>query len=103
MVTILRTVLIFIFAISLSGTYANKDLWGNHELDGQIIQIKTEVKKAETIKDPVCGMVVRDPKKELSEEHKGKVYYFCAEYCKDVFKKDPSSYTTPESQQGYVH
>ncbi|MGQ3684484.1 MAG: YHS domain-containing protein [Candidatus Loosdrechtia sp.] len=103
MVAVLNTVLVCIFAIGLSSTYAGVVLGSNRNSDGQVIQTKTEVKK-ETIKDPVCGMVVRDQKKELSEEYKGKVYYFCAEYCKEVFKKDPASYTTPESKpQGHVH
>ena len=37
-------------------------------------------------------MEVSDIKKAPSEEYKGKVYYFCSEYCKKSFKKDPASY-----------
>ncbi|GAB63248.1 MAG: YHS domain-containing protein [Candidatus Jettenia sp.] len=104
--TILRTVLVSTFVIGLSGTYASKVLWacggshgseeghGSHKPDGHVIQAK-----AEAVKDPVCGMEVGDTKKALSEEYKGNVYYFCSEQCKKTFKKDPASYTTPESQQ----
>jgi hypothetical protein len=41
----------------------------HHETDEKIIQIKTKIEKTKTTKDPVCGTVVRDPKKEHSEEY----------------------------------
>ncbi len=109
--SILRTLLVFTFVIGLSGTYVNKVLWAcggacgdghsSHESSGQPIQTKAEVKseKAEDVKDPVCGMEVSDTKKAPSEEYKGKAYYFCSEYCKKTFKKDPASYVVKETHQ----
>ena len=43
-------------------------------------------------RDPVCGMDV-DPAKSLKAEHEGKTYYFCSEYCKEQFEKDPAKFT----------
>lgn len=44
--------------------------------------------------DPVCGMVVKE-ENSLSFEYKGKVYYFCSEFCYEKFKKDPEKYLNP--------
>jgi len=46
------------------------------------------------VKDPVCGMNV-DPGKSLSEDYKGKKYYFCSETCHRKFKEAPEKYTAP--------
>ena len=109
---ILRILLVFTFTVSLSGAYVRNVLWAcggacgsgehsSHESGGHSIQTKTEVKgeKSEAVKDPVCGMEVRDIKKAPSEEYKGKVYYFCSEHCKKTFKKDPASYIPSEAPQ----
>ena len=47
---------------------------------------------AATVKDPVCKMDV-DPAKALKVERDGKTYYFCSEYCKEQFEKDPAKFT----------
>ncbi len=47
---------------------------------------------AATVKDPVCKMDV-DPAKAVKAERDGKTYYFCSEYCKEQFEKDPAKYT----------
>lgn len=110
---ILRILLVFSFIVSLGGTYARNIIWAcggacgegeghsSHESGGQAVQTKAEVKgkKAEAVKDPVCGMDVSDIKKAPSEEYKGKVYYFCSEHCKKTFKKDPASHIPMESPQ----
>ncbi len=44
-----------------------------------------------TVKDPVCKMDV-DPARALKAERDGKTYYFCSEYCKEQFEKDPAKY-----------
>jgi YHS domain-containing protein len=46
------------------------------------------------VKDPVCGMNV-DPGKALSEDYKGKKYYFCSDTCHRKFKEAPEKYTAP--------
>lgn len=104
---ILSTAIVLTFIIGLGGAYVSKPLWASsccgsnkddehnsRESGGQAVQAKAEAKseKAEAIKDPVCNMDVTDTKKAPSEEYKGKVYYFCSEYCKKSFKKDPASY-----------
>lgn len=44
-------------------------------------------------KDPVCGMKV-DPKQAAAQtKYNSKVYYFCAEGCKEAFEKNPEKYT----------
>lgn len=101
---ILRRILVFTFVIGISSIYLSNALWaceggcggkdgqGGDESGGHLVQIKAE-EKAEVVKDPVCGMEVSDAKKALTEEYKGKIYYFCSEYCKKAFKKDPASYS----------
>jgi YHS domain-containing protein len=44
--------------------------------------------------DPVCGMVVKE-ENSLNFEYKGKIYYFCSEFCYEKFKKDPEKYLDP--------
>ena len=108
----LRKALVFTFVFGLSSTCLSNTLWAcggacgsgehsGHESGGQAVQTKAEVKgeKAETVKDPVCGMEVSDIKKASSEEYKGKVYYFCSEHCKKTFKKDPASHIPTEAPQ----
>lgn len=99
---VLHTAFVISIAIGSSIVCANKVAWAysregkynNHDSDGHAIQTKedTKGKKAEAVIDPVCGMIVSDIKKALSEEYKGKVYYFCSENCRKTFKKSPKSF-----------
>ncbi|HDN62702.1 MAG TPA: alpha-glucan family phosphorylase [Candidatus Bathyarchaeota archaeon] len=41
------------------------------------------------IRDPVCGMPVRPEKTKFKTEVRGRVYYFCSEYCKRRFFERP--------------
>lgn len=106
--SILNTLLVFIFVVGLSGTYANNLLWASsccssgkddghssHESGSPADQAKAGVKqeKPEVEKDPVCGMEVGNIKKAPSKEYKGKVYYFCSKKCVKSFKKNPAPYT----------
>lgn len=43
--------------------------------------------------DPVCGMMV-DPTTAKSCVHDGKVYYFCADQCRQKFEADPALFTS---------
>jgi len=45
----------------------------------------------ETVRDPVCGMMV-DPAHTVSAEHDGKTYHFCCEGCRTSFVADPDKY-----------
>ncbi|MBV9080574.1 MAG: YHS domain-containing protein [Elusimicrobia bacterium] len=41
--------------------------------------------------DPICAMEVpQDP--NLSMKFRGRMYYFCSEDCRDMFKTDPEGY-----------
>ena len=42
-------------------------------------------------KDPICGMTVKE-ETGLKFDYKGQTYYFCSEFCKDLFEKDPERY-----------
>lgn len=41
-------------------------------------------------KDPICGMV---GKEELKYEYKGRIFYFCSNFCRNEFQKSPENYT----------
>ena len=47
------------------------------------------------VTDPVCKMVIEDKDAVATSLYKGKIYYFCAEQCKEAFDKDPESYLMP--------
>ena len=50
-----------------------------------------QARKADKVKDPVCGiMVEKNP--ELSVTHKGEAFYFCSRADMEEFKKNPEKY-----------
>ncbi len=44
------------------------------------------------VKDPVCGMTIRQSDAVETHTHGGKQYYFCAPLCAERFRQDPESY-----------
>ena len=46
----------------------------------------------DNFKDPVCGMVVSRLTATASCEHEGRIYYFCADVCRDKFESNPKKY-----------
>src|SRR4030067_3583833 len=42
-------------------------------------------------KDPICGMTVKE-ETGLKFDYQGQTYYFCSEFCKNLFEKDPERY-----------
>ena len=44
------------------------------------------------VKDPVCGMTIKDTDAVGSSEHKGKRYFFCSAGCKSKFDARPEEY-----------
>jgi Cu+-exporting ATPase len=46
----------------------------------------------DTFKDPVCGMTVNKLTASATCEHGGKIYYFCADVCRDKFEKEPDKF-----------
>src|SRR5258708_5243528 len=51
--------------------------------------------KANTVRDPVCGMSVAPEKACGSAEHAGKTYFFCSPRCLERFNTEPAKYVTP--------
>jgi len=51
-----------------------------------------QTEKAEEFRDPVCGMVTRDPAAYLPLEYRGKTYYFCSRHCLEKFRENPERY-----------
>src|SRR4030066_714313 len=43
------------------------------------------------LKDPICGMMVKE-EKGLKLDYQGQTYYFCSDFCKNLFEKDPEKY-----------
>ncbi|MBM4244064.1 MAG: heavy metal translocating P-type ATPase [Deltaproteobacteria bacterium] len=57
-------------------------------------------------KDPVCGMIVKNPRPERSFVHAGRTYYFCADRCRGRFAADPEGFLSqprPESGTARGH
>ncbi|HEY8375092.1 MAG TPA: heavy metal translocating P-type ATPase [Nannocystis sp.] len=54
--------------------------------------------RAAELRDPVCGMVVRDDSRHRAE-HRGRTYYFCSARCREKFVSEPDRYvgTPPAS------
>ncbi|MDO8734065.1 MAG: YHS domain-containing protein [Elusimicrobiota bacterium] len=44
------------------------------------------------LKDPVCGMQVKPESTKGTTEYKSEIYYFCTEYCKEEFERNPNKY-----------
>ena len=54
--------------------------------------------------DPVCHMDVEPEKAAGSSEYEGKTIYFCSDYCKDMFDKEPEKFPLePSKDSGGNH
>jgi YHS domain-containing protein len=49
--------------------------------------------------DPVCGMDVIEAQAPAQTEYQGERYYFCSEWCKEEFDKDPERYARATQEQ----
>ncbi|MBB2955251.1 Cu+-exporting ATPase [Bifidobacterium commune] len=47
---------------------------------------------ANTVKDPVCGMMIDPKTAAASQDYNGKTYYFCSDNCAKSFAADPAKY-----------
>jgi YHS domain-containing protein len=47
---------------------------------------------AQEAEDPVCHMQVRVEPGALRARHEGKDFYFCSQFCKAAFEKEPARY-----------
>src|SRR5260370_42481975 len=51
-------------------------------------------------KDPVCGMTVDPARAKATQEHAGKMYYFCCRGCQEKFSAEPAKYLLPNTLLG---
>ena len=51
-------------------------------------------------KDPVCGMNVNPSRAKATQEHAGKMYYFCCADCREKFSAAPEKYLMPKPLVG---
>src|SRR6266851_1867575 len=49
---------------------------------------------ADTVRDPVCGMIVEAASTEHRVEHAGNDYFFCSATCREKFVAEPARYLT---------
>ncbi len=52
------------------------------------------------VKDPVCGMTIKKNTAIAACKYRGKVFYFCAQSCKERFVADPRKYVSV--RRGYT-
>jgi Cu+-exporting ATPase len=57
---------------------------------------------AHTVLDPVCGMKVDPHTTKHRTEHAGRIYYFCAEGCRQKFIGSPVKFLKPEEAEAKV-
>ncbi|RMF84484.1 MAG: YHS domain-containing protein [Nitrospinota bacterium] len=57
---------------------------------------RTTARGGKAVRDPVCGMDIVPTQAAARSEYAGKIYYFCARVCKELFDKDPERYLTPQ-------
>jgi len=55
--------------------------------------------QGDTVTDPLCGMEVNPAKTAGRSEYKGKTYYFCSDYCKREFDKNPEVALSKKASQ----
>ena len=46
----------------------------------------------DTVKDPVCEMVIRPAEAVDTVEHEGTTYYFCSKDCAESFREEPEDF-----------
>jgi len=61
---------------------------GPYGYGGQIMSERTRT----TVKDPVCGMTIREEEAAGTSDYKGRTYFFCSTGCKAKFDADPEKY-----------
>ncbi len=56
-----------------------------------------------TVKDPVCGMDIRQESAGGKSEYQGQIYYFCSGGCKKAFDKEPAKYVRAHQPEAGHH
>ncbi len=47
---------------------------------------------ADTVRDPICGMMIDPATAAGSSEYEGQTYHFCGAGCKTAFDADPAKH-----------
>lgn len=57
------------------------------------------------VMDPICKMEVDPATAKWTSKHNGKMYYFCAPGCKEMFEQDPVKWAGKgtETHTGHGH
>ena len=53
------------------------------------------------VRDPVCGMRIEPEYAADVDFYKGKIFYFCAQSCKQEFNNDPEKYFSANFGKDY--
>jgi len=51
------------------------------------------------VRDPVCGMELRQDDAEGTSDFEGTTYYFCSTECREKFEENPRLYTAEARDQ----
>lgn len=52
------------------------------------------------VMDPICKMEVDPATAQWTSKHDGKMYYFCAPGCKEMFEQDPVKWAGSDHSHG---
>jgi Cu+-exporting ATPase len=67
----------------------------------RISQERRQNEMADTVRDPVCGMMIDPNTAAGKSEYRGRTYYFCSPGCKQTFDAQPEKYA--DQQTGNVN
>ncbi|MDZ7879818.1 MAG: YHS domain-containing protein [Saprospiraceae bacterium] len=89
----MKNILIIIGLCFTTSLFAQTEKHDHKKMEASMKQ--TPIKQTEPLKedgiDPVCKMRVRKGEKRTLV-YNGKLYGFCADYCKEKFEEKPSKY-----------
>ena len=54
---------------------------------------RDQLQQPQTVKDPVCGMMITPEDAVESIEHEATTYYFCSRDCAESFSEAPEDFT----------
>lgn len=66
--------------------------WESTSLWRHLVSATQGSSDATTVRDPVCGMVIKISDAAETIEHAGQKYYFCSKSCAAKFRADPNRY-----------
>lgn len=68
------------------------------------LKIRSSNRKEKTmVRDPVCGMEIKDTGKAEKTNYKGTTYYFCTTLCRIQFEQEPEKYINKDDLNKSPH